>query len=190
MDQWQFKKSMGLTSILSVMFTLLLLGKGYSTEVQTYNGEIRLPIDLLTSNGTLVKSGKFDVQIWLKPENCSLLFLEGENVIAKVPGHKLSNAENLKDTYQTIPLIGTLLLTSLKSLEKQNIEDEKQDPYIPKFDWTATLRVFRAATSDNSEIILNFQYRDDSGKLSKINFKMYLKNSLKNTFLTKNKIED
>ena len=37
MDQWQVKKTMGLTSILLVMFTLLLLGKGYSTEVQTYN---------------------------------------------------------------------------------------------------------------------------------------------------------
>ncbi len=185
MDQWQFKKSMGLTSILSVMFTLLLLGKGYSTEVQTYNGEIRLPIDLLTSSGTLVKRGKFDVQIWLKPENFSLLFLEGENVIAKVPGHKLSNAETLNDVHQTIPLIGTLLLTSSKSIEELNIKDEKQDPYIPKFDWRATLRAYRAATSDNSEIILNLQYRDDSGKLSKINFKMYLRTPLKNIFPNK-----
>jgi len=180
MDQWQVKKTMGLTSILLVMFTLLLLGKGYSTEVQTYNGEIRLPIDLLTSNGTLVKSGKFDVQIWLKPEKISLFFLEGENVIAKVPGYKLSNAENLNNAHQTIPLIGTLLLTSSKSLEEQNIEDEKQDPYIPKFDWRATLRAYRAITSDNSEIILNLQYRDESGKSSKINFKMYLKQPLKN----------
>ena len=186
MDQWQFKKSMGLISILSVMFTLLLLGKGYSTEVQTYNGEIRLPIDLLTSNGTLVKSGKFNVQIRLKPEKFSLLFLKGENVIAKVPGYKLSNAENLNNAHQTIPLIGTLLLTSSKSLEEQNIEDEKQDPYIPKFDWRATLRAYRAITFDNSEIILNLQYRNDSGKLSKVNFKMFLRQSLKNISPDKN----
>lgn len=181
MNQQHFKNSMGLISILSVMFTLLLLGKDYPAEIQTYHGEIRLPVDLLTSNGVLVKSGKFDVQILLQPGEFSLLFLEGKKIIAKIPEHKLPNAENLNNTHQTLPLVGTLLLTSSKSLEKQNVEDKKQDPYIPKFDWRATLRAYRSATFDNSEIIFNLQHRDDSGKLSKINFKMYLKNSLKNT---------
>src|SRR5206468_2645186 len=139
-----------------VICLLLLTGEMTPPRGSSYKAQIRLPVDLFTRDGALLRKGRFDVEVRFQKERYVLLFLEKDKVVAVVNGQP-SELEESKESSHTDPLVGTTLLWPINADDKVKDDNSKGPQYLPGLSWETTLRIYRSSDHGDNEIFLIFQ---------------------------------
>ncbi len=159
---------------LSVMFSLLLLAGSPQKAAPSFSGEIRLPVDLYTSDGARIESGQYIVQVKCENEQYSLVIIEDIHSKATIHGDVLPEDGNNPSGF---PLIGTQYLRSSNDPVGTEAERHFSKTGLPHYqeenrDWKATMRVY--TTDDQKQALWLFEQRGPGGKWSHVQFKLNL----------------
>ncbi len=143
------------------LLLILLLGLApLRAEPEVYVTEIRLPLDLYTGDGILLRKGVFHLEVRREKEHHSLVFLKDQKILAVVNGK-----ESVGETVETVlPVVGTHYLRStaipLGTAEERQLSETGRPQYQDDDrDWESSLRVYRG--SDHDEVHFIFQKRKD-----------------------------
>ena len=164
----------------NVLTPILVLGFGVATAVaEVYVTEIRLDRNLYTEDGRRLDRGGFDLEVRREEERCSLVFLQGAEVVATVAGQEGAESE----TDRIIPLVGTLYLRStaipMGTAEERQLSKTGRPQYQDQEqNWENTLRAFRG--SEDAEVHFLFQRRRDWGDWEQVRFKLFLEDPTSN----------
>ena len=114
----------------ALLFPILLLGLArLNAEPEAYLTEIRLPLDLYTGDGILLRKGGFDLEVRREKEHYSLVFLQDEEILAVVNGQ-----ETAQEAARTLlPVMGTHYLRStaipLGTAEERQLSETGRPQY-------------------------------------------------------------
>ena len=141
----------------------------------TFNGFVRLPVDLYTAEGTHLEKGEYAVQVKLENGQYSLLFLQNDKTEGTIKGEPLKG--EVTDEPIAMPLIGTQFLRSSADPVGSEAERHFSKSGLPQYeeenrDWKATLRVY--TTRDQKGSLWFFEERQHGGTWSHIEFKLNL----------------
>ena len=140
---------------LMIVFSVLL-GPLAAEVTTTYKGELPLPEDLYSSDGILLKKGKFEVEVRYERGHYVLVLAEkGDKLVtkedkpsAKVGGEAVSG-EQSRAFMKGVPLFGTVRLESAQPSEPAKENETPSNPTpLPKFSWEVTLRAFEVSNKD------------------------------------------
>jgi len=146
---------------------------------ETYVTEIRLPVDIYTGDGILLRKGNFNLEVRRENEHYTLVFLENEEILAVVNGRETAR----EATQIMLPLVGTHYLRftgiPLGTAEERQLSKTGRPSYQDDDrDWESTLRVYRG--SDQDEVHFIFQKRKDWADWERTLFKLFRKRPGKN----------
>ncbi len=146
---------------------------------ETYVTEIRLPIDMYTGDGILIRKGDFNLEVRRENKHYTLVFLENEEILAVVNGRETAR----EATQMPVPLVGTHYLRfteiPLGTAEERQLSKTGRPSYQDDDrDWESTLRVYRG--SDHDEVHFIFQKRKDWADWERTLFKLFRKRPGKN----------
>ena len=163
----------------ALLFPILLLGLArLNAEPEAYLTEIRLPLDLYTGDGILLRKGGFDLEVRREKEHYSLVFLQDEEILAVVNGQ-----ETAQEAARTLlPVMGTHYLRStaipLGTAEERQLSETGRPQYQDDDrDWESSLRVYRG--SDHDEVHFIFQKRKNWADWEPTVFKLFLNRPVK-----------
>ena len=143
-----------------------------AADKPSYRGLMRIPVELLTPEGTRLEKGQYDLEV--KPENNDyvLLFSSAGQVKAVVkplsdPNSELASAR--------IPLVGTHYLRSsadpvLTGEERRFSKTGATQYEEENRDWKATLRVYKSSV--DGMVYFLFEVRGERGSWSRKVFKL------------------
>jgi len=161
---------------LALTLTLLLTFQIFAQTRPHYESEVRLPMDLYTKEGVLLQTGKFSLEVRLEKGHDSLLFLRQKKAVATVLAQASEDKkEDSRATPLGIPILGTLHLAPVGSLDKEENTKSTASEYFPSLSWKASLRVYKSANPESPEVNFVFLERDSSGKPLRRDFRLFLK---------------
>jgi len=172
LDRWKMTNtSPGSFGILS-FFILFALGSGSTTIIPSYKGSMRVPIDLITSDGIKLPQGIYELEVKSEHKDHTLVFSQAGQTKAKVASIPADDADA---TSAHLPLVGTHYLRStadplLTAQERQHSKTGRAQYEEEDRDWKAALRTYRS--SDKRAIFFIFQSRRKTGQWTRVNFKL------------------
>ena len=163
-----------LTRALLLLPILLLSPPHLRAEAAVWETEIRLPLDLYTGDGLLLRNGGFDLEVRWEKEHYSLVFMKDQKVVAVVNGQETAT----EPTETVIPVVGTHYLRStaipLGTAEERQLSKTGRPQYQDDDrNWETSLRVFRGS---DDEVHFVFQRKKDWGHWEGTVFKLFRSN--------------
>jgi hypothetical protein len=145
----------------------------------SYQGRIRLPIDLATGDGIELRQGRYDLEVRLERGHYALIFSTGQAVRAIVNG-QISGGDDPESAPLAAPLTGVLFLRSTADPLPTEEERHNSKTGRPQYeeqarDWKTTLRVYGASRPEAREVRFLFQERQPRGRWSRVRFTLYRK---------------
>jgi hypothetical protein len=159
-QKWRMSRCHTLLAGLIILLSITV--EPLTAEVtSSYKGELPLPEDLYSSDGILLKKGKFEVEVRYETGHYVLVLAEkGDKPLTKEDkrstkvGGETVSGEQLKSFMKGVPLFGTVRLESAQpEPEKENDTPSNPTP-LPKFSWEVTLRAFEV--SNKNEVVFVF----------------------------------
>lgn len=164
----------------STVFLLAFLGSAQllAEALPTYKGQIRLPVDLYTREGTRIGKGGVDVEV--REEKGLRVLILISKALGITVSVAASPANEESEPSVDVPIVGTVLLRS--SSEPTGTEEERQYTKTgrPQYqdqnrDWKRTLRVYRSEDSKSTEVYFILEERPHGPELSQTRFKLFLR---------------
>ena len=159
-----------------LLLPILMLGLAQlRAAAEVWVTEIRLPLDLYTGDGILLRKGGFDLEVRREKEHYSLVFLRDEEIVAVVNGQETAK----EPARSVIPVVGTHYLRStaipLGTAEERQLSKTGRPQYQDEDrKWETSLRVYRG--SDHDEVHFFFQRKKDWGHWERTDFKLFRSN--------------
>jgi hypothetical protein len=156
---------------LCALFLLFTLCSA-SAIAETYKGQITLPIDLYTTEGTGLPKGKYEIQVNVDKQRFLLSFHSAGKSVAELAGHEMQG--DLFNLPATVPLVGTQYLRSSAEPVQTAQERQYSKTGLPQYaeearDWKATMRVYK---SDVGSVFFVFQLGGKDGRYRRVDFKL------------------
>ena len=129
-----------LTTWFALSLATCSLAWASAEELTTrYEGQIRLPLDLHTTDGIAVQRGNLGIEVRLEKGHHLLLFFRDGAMIAAVNGQPVPQD---RDEVDAIPLVGTVSLSPVDPPlgPEQTAKDNPEEPKVKE--WEAALRVY------------------------------------------------
>jgi hypothetical protein len=163
-----------LTRALLLLPILLLSPPHLRAEAAVWETEIRLPLDLYTGDGLLLRKGGFDLEVRWEKEHYSLVFMKDQKVVAIVNGQETATGP----TETVIPVVGTHYLRStaipLGTAEERQLSKTGRPQYQDDDrEWDISLRVF---SGSDDEVHFVFQRKKDWDHWEGTVFKLFRSN--------------
>lgn len=160
---------------MGLFLWLLLIQGAPVTPAPSYNGLIRLPIDLYTVEGTHLAKGQYKIEVKLENGRCNLAFSQDEATPVSLKGEALG--DDLGFPPVAMPLVGTQYLRS--SADPIGTEAERHSSKTGRAQyeeedrpWKATMRVY--TTPDDKEALVLFQVKIHPDQWERFIFKLLL----------------
>jgi hypothetical protein len=162
-------------SSICLIFALLMPSAAGQKPAPTYNGDIRLPVDLYSSDGTHLEKGEYAVQVNQQNGQYRLIFLQDEQPKGTLKGDVLENG--VDNDKLAMPLIGTQFLRSSDDPVGSEAERHFSKTGLAQYeeekrDWKATLRAYIAR--NQKQTLWFFEQRQPAGKWAHVEFKLNL----------------
>jgi len=157
---------------LSAFFLLFALGQSTTTSVPSYKGSMRLPLDLVTSDGIQLSQGLYDLEV--KPESTDYILIFSRAGQTKARVHSIP-ADDPAAASAHLPVVGTHYLRStadplLTAQERQSSKTGRSQYEEEDRDWKAALRTYKS--SDGRTVFFVFQSRGASRQWRRVNFRL------------------
>jgi hypothetical protein len=160
---------------ICLLLGLLMTSGSAPAPAPSFNGSLRLPVDLYAAKGAHLEKGEYTIRVKQQNGQYSLTFIQDSHPKLTVKGEVLD--ENAGDEQASLPLIGTQYLRSSADPVGTEAQRHFSKSGLPHYqeesrDWKATLRAY--STEDQKESLWFFEERQAEGKWSHIQFTLYL----------------
>ncbi len=162
--------------LAAVVVSLLAATLASAAAAPTFNGFIRLPVDLYANAGAHLEAGKYTVLVRQTANGgYVLVFRQTDKAIGSVKGVILTGP--IDNDSLDAPLIGTQYLHSSADPVGSEAERHFSKSGLPHYqeenrDWKATLRAYNAR--DGKETLWFFEQRQPDGTWSHVEFVLHL----------------
>ena len=151
-----------------------MMAWGESTaEIVSYQGSMKLPFDLDTSDRTKLERGRYQLEVRLEEGLPLLVFISGGQTVALVRAQATEGDQ--EET--TVPVVGTIFMR-LTNLPMPTDEDRHYSKTgRPQYeeerrDWKATMRVYAASRESGATVVFLFHLRGKNGEWMRVSFKL------------------
>ena len=147
---------------------------GSTAEIVSYQGSIKLPFDLYTSDRTKLERGRYELEIRLEEGLPFLVFISGGQTVALVRAQATEGDQEKA----TVPVVGTIFMR-LKDLPMPTDEDRHYSKTgRPQYeeerrDWKATMRVYAASRKSGATVVFLFHLRGKDEEWMRTSFKLF-----------------
>ena len=161
---------------LLAVFTALSSARSWAEEVTSFIGQVDLPLDMVTREGTLLKKGRFELEVCLEQERSTLLFKDGGQIVATLSGQPPPRQGTRP---ATVPLAGTLYMLPVDP-------GSEKDPYgrgtsrdnwfKVERPWKASLRIYKLSGKEDGAVFFIFQQQVGPEQWFRADFQLRLSN--------------
>ena len=158
----------------AILAAFLAVGNALAAA-PTFNGFIRLPVELYASGGVHLEAGQYTVEVKQVNGEYLLVFQQSDKTIGSIKGVVLNGG--IDNGALDMPLMGTQYLHSSADPIGSEAERHFSKSGLPRYeeetrDWKATLRAY--TTRDRMETRWFFEHRGPEDKWSHVQFVLYL----------------
>ena len=142
-------------------------------DATSFTGNVDLPMEMYTDDGTVLKKGNFQLEVRLEKGGSSLLFKDSGQTVATVVGRSPALTASHP---ATVLLAGTFYMVSVKpGGDKDPYGRRSRDDWF-KLDrpWKAAMRVYKSSGKANKAVYFIFQHEVGPEQWSRTEFKLRL----------------